>query len=54
MTRASRSGFAKREKERARVEKRQMKLARRQKDKSADQVTVDEVAETIGPDDAPE
>lgn len=53
MAQAARSTFAKREKERARSEKRQMKLARRQKVKGGDAVRAEGTATAVQPDETP-
>jgi hypothetical protein len=54
MSRVSRSGFAKREKEKARFEKRQLKLARRQKGKDEEPAAPDETSEGVASDDRPQ
>jgi hypothetical protein len=54
MSRPSRSGFAKREKEKARSEKRQLKLARRQKGKDEEPVAAAEAPEGVEPEERSE
>jgi hypothetical protein len=48
------SGFAKREKEKARLEKRQLKLARRQKGKQEEPADAEAAPESVEPNEASE